>query len=327
MSKLWITLNVCTEPEILKVLKYIQIILDYAFIIVPIGLILMVAIDFTKNVIAKDANEMQKNLSIAIKRIIYCVAMFFVPTIVSFVMTMVNDSITDLNVDYEGCLANIEYLEYYEQIAAAKTKDEEEELQRKIDEQKKKAAEQEIFVTYTSGSGTGELTLDWNDVTKISNVSAATLKETLETSDYYYKQEARFAPYAAQYVHLEQEHGVNVFLLLGIHALESFWLDSAVTKECNNIGGVKFANQNGAYKCTISSEGDYYAGWPNLKAFLLYYVPWIKREYLTEGGSYYKGTTPEAIGTSYCNPTTWPAKVRSIGTGLFNQVKAYIESQ
>ena len=325
-------LDVCTEPEILKVILYIQIILKYVFFIVPIGLILMMGFDFFKNVTAGREEEMKKNLSLAIKRLILCVCMFFVPTIVSLVVDVVNDSIEDINIDYQSCLDNTKYIDYYEKIADEEKAKEEEDLNKKIEEQKKKKQEEEkIMITYSksdtdnaggTGSNNGNLTLDWSDVTKISNVSAANLKRALETSNKYYGKEARFAPYATTYVTLERQNSVNVFLLLGIHALESSWMGSTVTKQCNNLAGVKFAHQNGAHSCAISSEGDRYAGWNSINSFLSYYVPWLKSNYLTVGGSYYKGKTPEAIVVSYCpGCSTWPSNVKSIGTGLYNQVK------
>ena len=56
------------------------------------GLIVMISIDFAKNVIAGKDDDMKKNLSLAIKRIIYCVAMFLVPTIVDATMGLLGDS-------------------------------------------------------------------------------------------------------------------------------------------------------------------------------------------------------------------------------------------
>ena len=130
-------LDICTEPEILKVILYIQIILKYVFIVVPIGLILMMGFDLFKNVTAGREEDMKKNLSLAIKRLIFCVCMFFVPTIVSLVITIVNDSIEDFSVDYQSCLDNTKYIDYYEKIAEEEKKKEEEDLNKKIEEQKK----------------------------------------------------------------------------------------------------------------------------------------------------------------------------------------------
>lgn len=139
-------LDFCTEPEILKVILYIQIILKYVFFIVPIGLMLMMGFDFFKNVTAGREEDMKKNLNLAIKRLIFCVCMFFVPTIVSLVVDVVNDSIEDINIDYQSCLDNTKNIAYYEKIVEEEKAKEEEDLSKKIEEQKKKQQEEDEVI-------------------------------------------------------------------------------------------------------------------------------------------------------------------------------------
>ena len=102
-------MDACTNPEILKVILYVTMILKVVFIIVPIGLILMISVDLFKNVIATKEENMKKNVSVAVKRIILCVCLFFVPTIVSLMNTLLGN----LSVPYTDCLenANMEYIE------------------------------------------------------------------------------------------------------------------------------------------------------------------------------------------------------------------------
>lgn len=147
-------LDVCTEPEILKVILYIQIILKYVFIIVPISLILMMGFDFFKNVTAGREEDMKKNLSLAIKRLIFCVCMFFVPTIVSLVVNIVNDSIEDVNIDYQSCLDNTKNIAYYEKIAEEEKAKEEEDLNKKIEDQKKLQEEEDTAIRVSVISST-----------------------------------------------------------------------------------------------------------------------------------------------------------------------------
>ena len=94
MSFLDLTGYDCGGAEILKIIKFIWSLLDIIFIIVPIGLILMISIDFAKNVIAGKEEEMKKNANLAIKRILFCVA------IVEFTITLLGD----LGVDYASCI-------------------------------------------------------------------------------------------------------------------------------------------------------------------------------------------------------------------------------
>ena len=79
----------CGGADVLRILKFVFILIDLVFFIVPIGLIIMLMIDFGKNVIAGKEDEMKKNLNMVIKRIIYCVVLFLVPTITNFVISLV----------------------------------------------------------------------------------------------------------------------------------------------------------------------------------------------------------------------------------------------
>ena len=99
-------MEACTNPDVLKVIFFIKQLLDIVFLIVPIGLILMLGIDFFKNVSASKEDDMKKNLSIAIKRLIYCVCIFFIPTIVSLLTKIVSDSLEDTSINYAECLVN-----------------------------------------------------------------------------------------------------------------------------------------------------------------------------------------------------------------------------
>lgn len=106
-------MEVCNNPDVLKVILFIIQILKILFTVVPIGLIVMIGLDLFKNITAGKEDEMKKNLSIAIKRIIYCIVIFFVPTIVSLVNTVVGEVLEDTKIDYTMCFtnANLEYIE------------------------------------------------------------------------------------------------------------------------------------------------------------------------------------------------------------------------
>ena len=82
----------CGGADILRILKFVFILIDLACFLVPIGLIIMIMLDFSKNVIAGKEDEMKKNVSIVIKRLIYCVVIFLVPTIVNFAVKLVSDT-------------------------------------------------------------------------------------------------------------------------------------------------------------------------------------------------------------------------------------------
>lgn len=82
----------CGGTDILKIIKFVKILLDMLFFIVPMGLIVIIIIDLAKNVIASKDDEMKKNFGIAIKRIIYCVALFLVEPIVAFAIDFIGEN-------------------------------------------------------------------------------------------------------------------------------------------------------------------------------------------------------------------------------------------
>ena len=99
-------MEACTNPDVLKVIFFIWEILKILFIVVPIGLIIMIGVDFFKNVTASKDDNMKKNLQLVIKRLIYCVAMFFVPTIINIVNYVVGVALEDTKINYTECLTN-----------------------------------------------------------------------------------------------------------------------------------------------------------------------------------------------------------------------------
>lgn len=82
----------CGGAEILKIIKIVWQILDIALFIIPMILIVMVSLDFAKSVIASKEDDMKKNANIAIKRMIYCAALFLIPYIVDIAIGLVSDA-------------------------------------------------------------------------------------------------------------------------------------------------------------------------------------------------------------------------------------------
>ena len=97
----------CGGADVLKIIKFVSILLDIVLFIIPMALIVMVSVDFAKNVIAGKDDEMKKNVNLAIKRIMFCAALFLVNPIVSFVITFIGEN-------SENYLKCIEIAESYE---------------------------------------------------------------------------------------------------------------------------------------------------------------------------------------------------------------------
>lgn len=89
----------CKNIAVLKTILFIKNLLDIVFILVPIGLIVMLCLDFAKNVISSSEDDMKKNFKIATKRLIYIVLLFLVPTVVNFAMY----SLGNFDTKYKTC--------------------------------------------------------------------------------------------------------------------------------------------------------------------------------------------------------------------------------
>ena len=90
----------CGGEVVLMIIKYVFLLLKLVFFIVPIGLIVMLSVDFVKNVTASDEGAMKKNLNVIIKRIIMCMALFLVDPIVHTTINLLGD----LGIDYVSCI-------------------------------------------------------------------------------------------------------------------------------------------------------------------------------------------------------------------------------
>lgn len=83
--------SLCDNADIKNIFMVIVNIIRLFCFIAPILAVLYISFDFGKAVVSDD-EEAKKSVGIVIKRLIYCVCVFLVPFIVSFVIHMLNDS-------------------------------------------------------------------------------------------------------------------------------------------------------------------------------------------------------------------------------------------
>ena len=142
--------SMCKSNAVFSVIYVVKQILQIVFVLVPIILIVLVTIDLAKNVVAGKEDDMKKNKNLAIKRIIYAVVIFFVPTIVNVVMnTIYRNTDRKSEAEYSKCwvyatkenvsACNKEAQAKQEEIDKARSKKSKEAME----EYKKKAEEQE----------------------------------------------------------------------------------------------------------------------------------------------------------------------------------------
>lgn len=112
-------MNACENPEILRVFFFFNLILNIVKIVVPIGLIVMGLIDFSRALTSNDESTQKKSTKLFIKRVIMAVLVFFVPWIVETLIIGLGNLADGVN--FTDCLENatkekIESLENSEKI-------------------------------------------------------------------------------------------------------------------------------------------------------------------------------------------------------------------
>lgn len=90
----------CGGAGVLRIIKFVFEILDILFFVVPMGLIVIVSFDFFKSVIAGKSDDMKKNFMMAVKRILFCIALFLISPVVDFSMKLLGDE----NIGYLQCI-------------------------------------------------------------------------------------------------------------------------------------------------------------------------------------------------------------------------------
>ena len=101
-------MNVCENPDILRVIWFGLEIVDIVKIIIPIALIVLGIIDFSKSVITSDEGIQKKSGKLFLKRIIYAVLVFIVPWLIKvFIITLGDLAVLKTNeVNFTDCLDN-----------------------------------------------------------------------------------------------------------------------------------------------------------------------------------------------------------------------------
>ncbi len=98
---LFLDSSICDDVNVLNIFYFVGQLIKLAFIIIPIGAILMLSFDLFKNVISNDEGSQNKNMAIFIRRVIVLIVVFLVPYIVSFFVNFIDDN---LNLEKNGYL-------------------------------------------------------------------------------------------------------------------------------------------------------------------------------------------------------------------------------
>lgn len=132
---MYLLLSGCENPDVLSVIYFIEKILNVAFIIIPIGLILFITIDLVKTILNGDDKAEKTNNKIIVKRLILAIAIFFIPTIVTLLTNLMSNAGIEFATEYKKCM-NVTK----ERIDEARKKQEEEDKkwQEEVNSEKRK---------------------------------------------------------------------------------------------------------------------------------------------------------------------------------------------
>ena len=97
--------GICTNYSILNALSIIFTIIDIVKIVVPLLIIVLGMIDYTKATTSSDEKALQKSTLALLRRLIAGVVVFFVPTIITAFISLLNNA-TGGNFTIEECIIN-----------------------------------------------------------------------------------------------------------------------------------------------------------------------------------------------------------------------------
>ena len=67
---MYFLLTTCQNPDVLRIIYFVKLLIDVVFVVIPIGLIVLLMVDFAKMVIAGREDEQKKLFNLAINYLI-----------------------------------------------------------------------------------------------------------------------------------------------------------------------------------------------------------------------------------------------------------------
>ena len=172
----------CRTSDTLKVIYFLKELFNISLFIIPIILIVMLTVDFTKNVASNNEDEMKKNTNLAIKRLLFAVVIFLVPSIVKLTFTILRDN--DIAVNYTECFTNADIdsiIRFEEEEAVLKefAEKREKELLKKTKTPKDKESSRKIVSANDSNNNSNDNN-DANDTPSAKNASPEAFVQSLQ---------------------------------------------------------------------------------------------------------------------------------------------------
>lgn len=121
---LFLIANICETPDVLKAIRLIKDLLRLAALVLPLILIVMSIIDIGKAALMMDPKALIGKFGIALKRLVLIVLIFFTPTLVNAVASLLEDGAANVTHSYSTCFSNTENIEYYEKLEKERQEEE-----------------------------------------------------------------------------------------------------------------------------------------------------------------------------------------------------------
>ena len=352
-------LAACNNSNVLSTISFIKTIIDIMIYIVPSILLVFLGFKLFKIVTSSDPN-LSKGVDEIVGKMIACVIVFFIPSLVGLLTSFLSSSGIGVAKDYSYCIDNAtkENIAFYkekeeaaelleqekakvekekadkEKKAVDKTREKArkanekraEEIRKQVEKDKKEDQSKNWDGKLVDGDAKTWKDVVWdpNDVTKISNLTSAQLKEVLRAKG---GNAVNFIPLADAYITNEHTNQINALFFISLHAIESAWVTSPVSASCNNLGGWKdFGNPSYVCSRAPSNEGSTpYMYFPSKEDFILNVGSSMHRNYLTPGGSHYHGPSIEGIIQDYnCGSESEIQSIKSIANDFFTYVKKVV---
>ena len=308
----------CSSPVLGNILSALRKMLGLIQIIGPLVLLVSLILTITKLMADPDNKKLTKKI---INSVLAAVLLFFIPMFVNLVMNLLGE---DYNISACWNSTNTSsgssrYINTYDNRQKKSITINPGDYEK--GEKKQPAQSQSGSNGRRSSSGNaasvdigahqlGKIVWDSSNVSRISNLSTTQLIAILNTHG---GKARNFIPYAQAIITAERKYSVNAFFLIGIEAMESGWITSEVSRNCNNLGGVKATASHPTNGCSSS-----FGYFNSINEFIDYHAEMLHRSYLTPGGKFYEGTSPFDVQKHYCpGSSSWPVTVTKIGNSLF----------
>lgn len=310
----------CSSPVLSLFLRSMKNILTLIQIIVPILLMMSLVMNLINLMQNPDDKKLKSKIN---NSAISAIIIFFIPVLINVLMNLLGEqfsvSLCWNNIgEYNGVNKYISINNEKKKNMYTNPDDYEKGVPKQTDSDGGTDLGENVDGT---AKQVGDVVWDPNDLTRISNLTSNQLVAVLNAHGGKAK---NFIPYASRLITTEQKYQVNVFFLIGVEALESGWITSSISRNCNNLGGVCASSKHPSNGCGSNSNCSF-AYFKSVNEFVDYHGEMLHRNYLTPGGAYYHGKTLSGVVQSYCpGCSSWPSNVTSIANSLFKQVSKVI---